>query len=143
MLRAENVATPATAFACAVPLNVPLDGFVPMAIVIWLVAAAPVVTTLPRASSTLTATAAVIEAPAATLLGCTVNASFVAAPTTLNALLVALVSPVALAVSVYPVPALLMLKFENVATPLTAVTCAVPPSVPLEGFVPMAIVIWF
>ena len=99
MLNVENVATPATAVTCAVPLSVPLDGFVPMAIVIWLVA---VVTTLPTASSTLTRTAGVIEPPATTLLGCTVKISCVAAPITLNALLVADVKFVALAVSVYP-----------------------------------------
>ena len=59
MLRVENVATPATAFACAVPLSVPLDGFVPMAIVTWFVA---VGTTMPAASSMLTVTAGAMEA---------------------------------------------------------------------------------
>ena len=97
MLRFENVATPATAFTSAVPPNVPIDGFVPMAIVIWFVA---VVTTFPAASSTLTWTAGVIEFPAPTRLGCTVNASLVAAPKTLNALLVAPVRVAALAASV-------------------------------------------
>src|SRR5260370_16792914 len=80
----------------------------------------------------------------ATLQGCTVNASFAAVPAvTLNALLVAPVSDEALAARVYPVPAWLMLRFENVATPLEALTVNVPPSVPLDGFVPMAIVIGF
>src|SRR5450631_3243631 len=98
MLRFENVATPATALAVAVPLSVPLDGFVPMAIVIAFVA---VVTTLPCASSTVTVTAGVIELPAATFVGCCVNTSFAAAPgVTLNALLVAVVRLVADAVSV-------------------------------------------
>ena len=35
-------------------------------------------------------------------------------------------------------PALSMLKVEKVATPLTALTVAVPASVPLPGLVPMA-----
>ena len=73
MLRLEKVATPLTAVACAVPLNVPADGFVPMAMVIWFVA---VVTTLPCASSMLTVIAGAIELPAAALPGCTVIASF-------------------------------------------------------------------
>src|SRR5260370_21285528 len=98
MLSVEKVATPAPAFACAVQLNVPLDGFVPMAMVIWFVA---VDTTLPATSSTLTVIDGLIELPAATLLGSVVNTSFAAAPTvTLNELLVAPVSPVALAVRV-------------------------------------------
>src|SRR5712691_3731932 len=106
-----------------------------MATVIWFVAEE---TTFPRESSTLTATPGVIEICEATLLGCTVNASFAAVPAvTLNALLVVPVSDEALAARVYPVPAWLMLRFENVATPLEALTVNVPPSVPLDGFVPM------
>src|SRR6266700_1875643 len=42
------------------------------------------------------------------------------------------------AVSVYPVPALSMLKVENVATPPTAATGPPPVSVPPPGFVPIA-----
>ena len=42
------------------------------------------------------------------------------------------------AVSVYPVPALSMLKVENVATPPTAATGPLPVSVPPPGFVPIA-----
>jgi hypothetical protein len=72
-----------------------------------------------------------------------VNANWVAPPTvTLNALLVALVRVAAAAPSVYPLPALLMLSVENVATPATAFATAVPLRVPLDGFVPIAIVIW-
>src|SRR5579864_5202875 len=77
MLKFENVATPATAAAVAVPLRVPLDGFVPMAIVTWFVA---VVTTLPCASSMLTVTAGVIMPPADALLGCVANANFAGGP---------------------------------------------------------------
>ena len=73
MLKFENVATPATAAAVAVPVSVPLDGVVPMAIVTWFVA---VVTTLPCASSMLTVTAGVIMPPADALLGCVANANF-------------------------------------------------------------------
>src|SRR5881397_3486438 len=42
------------------------------------------------------------------------------------------------AVSVYPAPALSMLKVENVATPPTAATGPPPVSVPPPGFVPIA-----
>ncbi len=55
-----------------------------------------------------------------------------------NAVLVTAVKPVALAVSVYPVPVLLRLKSKNVATPLTAVTGVVPPSVAPPGLLPSA-----
>jgi hypothetical protein len=141
ILKPGNVATPLAAFAVAVPDKVPLPGFVPIARVTAFVAA---VTTFPCASSMLTCTDGVIAAPATTLLGCTVNTSCVAAPAvTLNALLVADVSPPALAVSVYPAPTLLILRLENVATPPTAVTGVVPDSVPPPAFVPMAMVTEF
>ena len=58
----------------------------------------------------------------------------------LNAALVAPVKPEAVACSVYPVPALSMLRFEKAATPLAVVTVFVPESVPPLGFVPRAIV---
>ena len=54
--------------------------------------------------------------------------------------LVAPVSPVAVAVSVYPLPARSMLRFEKLATPFTAATLLVPDSVPPLGFVPRATV---
>src|SRR6266478_494891 len=98
MLRVENVATPATAAAVAVPDNVPPPGLVPMAIVTAFVA---VVTTFPLASSMLTCTAGVIAAPAIAFVGCTVNASFAGVPgVTLKAVLVAPVKPAELAASV-------------------------------------------
>ena len=98
MLRFAKVATPPTALACAVPLSVPLEGLFPMAMVTWLVAEG---TRLPNTSSMLTVTAGVMEAPAATLLGPPVNTIFAATPATmLNALLVAPVSPAALAARV-------------------------------------------
>jgi hypothetical protein len=77
MLKFENVATPLTGVAVNVPASVPADGLVPIAIVTGFVA---VVTTLPCASSTLTATAGVMELPAATLLGCVVNANLAGGP---------------------------------------------------------------
>src|SRR5438876_775453 len=102
MLRFAKVATPLTAATVVVPARVPLAGLVPIASVMLVVA---VVTVLPWASWTVTCTAGVIAVPAAVLLGCTVKASFAAAPALmLNALLVALVRLVADAVSVSPVP---------------------------------------
>src|SRR5213076_2406628 len=97
-LNVENVATPFTAAIVVVPARVPLAGLVPIATVMLVVA---VVTVLPWASWTATCTAGVIAAPAAAVLGCTVKTSFAASPALmLNALLVALVRPVAVAVSV-------------------------------------------
>src|SRR5580693_2282281 len=142
MLNVENVATPETAFAAVVPLKAPVDGFVPIAIVIWLVAE---VTRLPLLSSIDTCTEGAIELPAATLLGCTVKASFAGGPmetTMLNGLLVAAVRADAVAVNVYPLPTLLMSSVENVATPFTALAVTVPDKVPAAGFVPIAMVIW-
>src|SRR2546428_390366 len=88
-LNVENVATPFTAVTVVVPERVALAGLVPIATVMLVVA---VVTVLPWASWTATRTAGAFPAPAAALLGCTVKASFAAAPALmLNALLVALV----------------------------------------------------
>src|SRR5258708_12309002 len=82
-----------------------------------------------------------MDALAAVLLGCTVNTSCVAAPGVMvNAVLVAPVAAVALAASVYPDPPWLILRFENVATPLTAATLVVPERIPPLGFVPIATV---
>src|SRR5438094_10332018 len=93
MLNFEKVATPLTAATVVVPARVPLAGLVPIATVMLVVA---VVTVLPWASWTATCTAGVIAAPAAAVLGCTVKASFAAAhPTSVDALLVAPVRPVA------------------------------------------------
>src|SRR5438552_7412309 len=100
MLRLEKVATPLTAATVVVPERVPLAGLVPIASVMLVVA---VVTVLPWESWTANCSAGVIAAPAAALLGCTVKASFAAAPTlTLNAVLVAPVRPVVEAASVQP-----------------------------------------
>src|SRR5438445_457818 len=98
MLTFANVATPLTAATVVVPARAPLAGLVPIASVMLMVA---VVTVFPWASWTATCVAGVIAAPAAVLLGCTVKTSFAAAPAPmLNALLVAPVTAVAVAVSV-------------------------------------------
>src|SRR5262245_22629335 len=82
-----------------------------------------------------------MEVPATLLLGCPVNATRFAGPEVmLKEALVALVKGSELAESVYPLPDLLIERFENVATPLTAATVSVPLRVPLPGLVPMAIV---
>src|SRR5436189_39427 len=98
MRRVEKVATPLTAATVGVPARVPLAWFFPFATVmlVWDVVTVELCSFPTRRSSDL-----VIAAPAAALLGCTVKASFAAAPTLmLNALLVAPVRPVADAVSV-------------------------------------------
>src|SRR2546430_12702619 len=56
----------------------------------------------------------------------------------LKPLLMAPVRLVAEAMRVYPLPALSILKFAKVATPLTAATVVVPEGVPLAGLVPIA-----
>src|SRR5437867_2602919 len=98
MLRVENVATPAAATTVAVPDRVPPPGLVPRATVTL-----PVnwVAVFPWASCAVTRTAGAMATPAVALLGCTLNTSCAAAPTvTLNAVLVAGVTPVAVAASV-------------------------------------------
>src|SRR5579862_9503892 len=76
-VRFANVAQPLEAAAVNVPPSVALPGFVPTAIVMLFVA---VVTVLPTPSCTHTFTPGVIAAPAAALLGCTLNARRFAAP---------------------------------------------------------------
>src|SRR6266550_7568552 len=138
MLSPERVATPATAVTLVVPARVPLPGLVPIATVTL---PANPVAVLPCASRAVSCTAGAIVAPAVVVLGWTVKTSCVAAPAvTLKAVLVAPVRPVAAPVRVYPVPVLLMLSPENVATPLAAATVAVPESVPPPALVPIATV---
>src|SRR6266699_3515744 len=136
MLRVENVATPATAATVVVPVSVPASGFVSIATVTSLVNPVAV---FPCASRAVTCSAGEIVAPAVVLVGSTVNTRWLAAPgAMLKAALVAVVRPAALAANVYPVPVLLMLTPENVATPATAATVVVPDRVPLPGLVPIA-----
>jgi hypothetical protein len=98
MLRVENVAIPATAATDLVPKSVALLGFVPSAMAIVPVYA---VSRFSNASSAVTWTAGVMTAPELVVAGWTVKASFVAAPGRMvNAVLVPLVSPAALAASV-------------------------------------------
>src|SRR5213078_609344 len=106
MLRFGNVATPETAAAVVVPDSVPPPALEPS---VTLTLPAKPVATLPSASCAVTCTAGVIAAPAVTL----------------NAALVPPLTPEAPAVSVYPVPVLLMLNPENVAMP--------PAAAPLDG----------
>src|SRR2546428_9554707 len=61
----------------------------------------------------------------------------------LNELLPTLLKPVAVAVSEYPDPGLLMLSVEKVATPFTAVTVVVPDNAPLAGLEPITTVMLF
>src|SRR3954447_7444209 len=83
MERLENVATPPTAATVVVPDSVPPPGLVPMATVML---AVELVTVLPNASCTATCTAGLIAAPAVSLVGWAVNATFdAAAGVTLNA----------------------------------------------------------
>src|SRR5438552_11401350 len=58
----------------------------------------------------------------------------------LNAVLACPDTPVAAAVSVYPVPLLSMDRLEKVAIPAVAATVRVPESAPPAGFVPIATV---
>src|SRR5713101_3848563 len=128
MLNVEKAATPPTAATVVVPASVAPGVPVPAAIA---TATLPtkVGTRLPKASCALTCTGGVIVAPASVVVGCTVNANTLAAAgVMLNAVLATAGSPVAVAVNVYPVPALSMNSVPKVATPLTAATAVVPPS---------------
>src|SRR5256885_2163472 len=98
MLRSEKVATPLTAATVVVPARVPLAGLVPIATVMLVVAGRQV---LPWASWPAFLTAGRPPGPAPFPHACPFRSSFAAAPAPmLNALLVALVRPVADAVSV-------------------------------------------
>src|SRR5437762_7092743 len=136
MLNVENVATPPLAATVVVPASVPPLGFVPIATVTFPVK--PVAVLL-LASSAVTCTAGVIAVPADVVLGCTENTSCVAVPAViLNAVLVPVAGPVALAVRVYAVPTLLIDSPANVATPPDAACVAVPDKAPPDGLVPIA-----
>src|SRR5438034_265466 len=77
--------------------------------------------------------------PAVVVLGCTLNTNCVAVPAVmLNAVLVPVTGPGALAVSVYPVPTLSIDRPVNVATPPDAAWVAVPDKAPPDGLVPIA-----
>src|SRR5512146_1568679 len=124
MLRLLNDARPLEAASVVVPDSVPLLGLVPIAMVMLLLA---VVTRLPPASRTSTCTAGVMVAPPAVFAGCTRKPSLVAGPIVmLNVFEVAPVRTPEVALRVYPVPALSMLRLLNVATPLTAARVTVP-----------------
>src|SRR5207244_2521040 len=118
------LATPFTAATVVVPPRVAPPGLVASATVTLPIKLG---TGFPAASSALTWTAGLIAAPATVLDGCTVKASWVVVPGMMsNAVLVTGAKPLALAVSVYPVPVLLRLKSKHVATPLTAAPGSVP-----------------
>src|SRR2546422_977989 len=135
MLSLEKVATRFRAAWVSGPASVPLLGFVPIATVMF-----PVnpVAVLPLASWAVTSTAGVIAAPAVVVLGRTENTNCVAVPAViLNAVLVPVTGPGALAVSVYPVPTLSIDRPVNVATPPDAAWVAVPDKAPPDGLVPI------
>ena len=117
MLKVENVATPLTAATLVVPDRVAPPGFTPSATVTVPVKS---VATLPWASRAVTCTAGVSVAPAAVFVGCTVTASWVAAPavTVTTAVCVA-VTPAIEAVTVFD-PATVEDKLP-VATPFASV----------------------
>ncbi len=121
----ENVATPFTAFTVDVPDNVP-------ALRVNEIESDDVVTVFPNASCTVT-TGCVANAVPATVDtdGCVVNASRDAVAKVMsNVLDVAPVSDPDNADNVRPVPAVSTFNPLNVATPLTALTVAVPDNVP-------------
>ena len=141
MLSVLNVARPLIAARLVDPERVPPPGlFCSASAIVWLA----VVTRLPPASRTSTWTGGLMVAPLAAPDGCTRKPSCAAGPTvTLKAADVAPVSVVAAAVSVYPAPALSIASVPKLATPATAATLFVPPSVPAFGLVPIASVTVF
>src|SRR5882724_9416037 len=104
MLSEGNVATPAIAANVRVPDKVPPAGFTPSPTVTL---PAKPVAALPRASNAVTRTAGLMVAPVVVVLGCSVNASWVAVPgTTVKPALVLPERPGVVAESVYPTPGL-------------------------------------
>lgn len=130
ILRVEKLATPAVAATVRVP-----ESDAPVVPVFAVIATVTFpmnpVAGLPAPSSADTWIAGEMATPAVALCGCTVTSNWVADPDVMSkAALVAPVNPAAVAPSVYPVPDLSMLKFENVATPPKAATVGVPLRVP-------------
>src|SRR5512134_2728970 len=135
MERLVNVATPATASWLVVPPRIAPVGLVPSAT--DTLPANPVAV-FPNASRAVTVTG--IATPATDVTGGVVNTSWLAAAGLMvNAALVAAGRPPPDALSVYPTPTRSIASVANVATPATAGTDAVPSSVPLPGFAPIAI----
>jgi len=99
MLQPANVSTPEEALCgFVVQVSVPPPGFVPIA---SMIEAELPVTVLPFASSTVTIGCVVQAVPPVPPPGCVVKTTFVAVPAViLNALLVAEVSPLLVAVKV-------------------------------------------
>ncbi len=98
MLSVPNVATPPAALTIEVPDNVPPAGLVPIA---TLTLPVNPVTRFPSASRALTCTAGTIARPAVVAVGWVVKTSWLAgAGVMLNALLVAPLNPLAVAVRV-------------------------------------------
>ncbi len=120
MDKPENVATPLTALIVAVPPKTALA--VPLPLLIEMVTdAVEDVIELDEASWIATAgctpkARVAVKRPE----GDVIKASLVATPRIAKAAELALVSPVDVAVRIYPVPARLMDNPENVATPFTA-----------------------
>src|SRR5690348_6489589 len=135
MLKPENVATPLPSATDAVPESVPPPGLVPTASVTVPLKS---VTTVPAESTAATVNVP-SDPPVCADCGWAVNWREVAigggggSAVMSKAVLVAPVSPNALAVRVYPVPALSILRDEKPAMPLAAATTRVPLSVPALG----------
>src|SRR6266536_183660 len=103
MDRLLKVATPLTTLTLVGPPRTPPFGLVPMAM---LIEALLLVTVLPKLSWTVTVTAGLMATVDTALVGCWLNTSrLAAAGVMLKLALVAPVSPVLEAVSVYPLPA--------------------------------------
>src|SRR5712692_9481421 len=97
MLKVEKLATPAAAVTLVGPASVPPLG---LALIATVTVPANAVAVLPCASCAVTWTAGVIADAAVALVGWTLNTSLAAAPGTIvNAALVAVVVPLAVAVS--------------------------------------------
>src|SRR6266699_2321208 len=145
LMVADTVFDPA-AVEASVPVATPLPSVVPTSwvSVLPVVGVAASVTVAPsmRLPNASLAVTVIVEAPLPVIIGdvaTTVDwlADTVPVPAMVNAGDVPPSVPLD-AVSVYPVPALSMLKVENVATPPTAATGPPPVSVPPPGFVPIA-----
>src|SRR5512135_546192 len=139
MLRLLNVATPAEALRLLVPERLAPVGLDCSATATVFVA---VPTRLPNASRISTCTAGEIEAPAVVVDGSTKKCNRLATAGAISKSTerADVSAGKEVACRVYPVPALSMLKDENVATPFTADAVAVPDRVPPFGLSKMATV---
>jgi hypothetical protein len=125
---------------CVVSVQLALVLKLPLVVGLTVKLTEPVGTIVGAVSLSVTVAVQVVPVLASTVEGEQLTLVIVERAVILKLVLVAPVRPALEALRVYPVPALLIERSLKVATPADAVRAVVPLSVPLFGFVPIAIV---